>query len=1444
MPLSRTAQYLPPTGNPELHNSSPDMAPRQAVARKPEADDASDTEQATRKKALKLLNKVKKLVDHQKDLDLSVLSPQSLEIKKAIIDIVMKQEFIVIEDDFYDEFDTIVLLFEYMKMGLSEEESELRRNTIRYYLKKEMSGRVAVDIKRFMPFSQDDLPLLLEIAKPSLKEKVQSRLTGRYLDSLREGVESQPKEYNLHDKVFQFDVNDEMVFLKTIFIENNWPVCSNIKNADSFVSDQMGGFLKTNSPPIMQKLKKKILSSSENIPAEIKNCFEGFSACLSLFFLGKKFDENQEICIIEIFDYVCKYKNENFYYAAVNIIGKSIQDPQAANKFFSSIDQFTDKVWGVLIFWATAGHDELFAQCSLILRKSESYMASNTKLCQSSALALLSFAFNASIDSNVKQQVLGILLKSIERPEQFFSEISGLGALDKVLCHAACNRAEKIVIENVLSCGTFSQIHELIQPNSAFFKKVCEDAILLSNSSANHSFFIKKLKYSGSLTISEESRLNWLKEFITSRLLNQSSEKLLTAINTFVDIFFEKKFVLSVVDSLNMAEAYNKARADEDWSLIEWIESAAFIILTMNDSYRNSTFVKETINQIAKFYDAPSREMAISLLCKIAYDSKSDATFFENFSKKISRKHAKIFLPALFLLSGKDKYSEKISNLLNLVRQQHFKDTKKAVPMLKFISQVVLVEQLTVEQKCHLVGVLTESIDLKKKISLTLPMQYALSLTMFANSETALKEQTLTALSNIRSIQDVENAMRKLINTLFSVPDAEEGKFFDDYENYVQNSRAPTALVSFASAHCTTPQTDLERSKILAEIALLARCLVTPGYEVNEPDSHHNAILQQRAPLAWQIWREDMSCDAPISASRGGPNSLQHINVPNYLKEKIVSDRHVERGTYPLLEQVLIGKLDFKDAFCEVSDHNSVEGLLLSMTNPAIQANDQLNVLGELLEKNSQLSEQFLRDLKDLKKFLKAPDTSSKKHRNFQVSISSKAEDLFLIGTDVIGSCQHIDGLTELNKALPAYVLDKKYMAALVTDKNGSIMSRRILRLVWSQNLNQPAIYVEREYSNPGVPQEVKDISIDLIHQKAEKMGVFVVGDDENLPGDRSVGALSVYESQRPWEYVDALSGIQNYGNYVIQKAKIIDRVDNSYESLLRQVLDHVDKLKELRENNLSPRDFIRETRDLDKSEFLLPKIIQCENDRNPGLNLALCSHQEKFAHEIAEFAKAGKPGQTARFLTTVQTDGMWHVVAHEANIVDTHKIYIRGFDALPDERAKKYFDAIQDDLRIQIAEMDAKIQIKVDTFALSEQESPTGCDFFSLSFALKSFAEQFDHSGISFKHDEAFDSNLISDLHADQLPLMYYKHAQPVDFVDKFYQGTRPFAELHKPVNSKGETISDRFKRYTIEQTVYSLRTGQYKDKKFSDSIDAKRIVFYERLADWLQEKISAGDV
>ncbi len=140
----------------------------------------------------------------------------------------------------------------------------------------------------------------------------------------------------------------------------------------------------------------------------------------------------------------------------------------------------------------------------------------------------------------------------------------------------------------------------------------------------------------------------------------------------------------------------------------------------------------------------------------------------------------------------------------------------------------------------------------------------------------------------------------------------------------------------------------------------------------------------------------------------------------------------------------------------------------------------------------------------------------------FTVIDTDAAEDLFLCGTEVADSCLTIHNPSHYNKPLMGYVLDGKYRMLAIKYKDGRLMGRRMLRLLWDEQKKQPVLYLEHFYQNPGIPEKYKQALVELALQKAKQMNCVLVSHDrESGLGDFYTAPLIAYPTPWPFEYVD-----------------------------------------------------------------------------------------------------------------------------------------------------------------------------------------------------------------------------------------------------------------------------------------------------------------------------------
>lgn len=175
----------------------------------------------------------------------------------------------------------------------------------------------------------------------------------------------------------------------------------------------------------------------------------------------------------------------------------------------------------------------------------------------------------------------------------------------------------------------------------------------------------------------------------------------------------------------------------------------------------------------------------------------------------------------------------------------------------------------------------------------------------------------------------------------------------------------------------------------------------------------------------------------------------------------------------------------------------------------------------------SSLSEQFKTDLKDLGTFLSVKKENTKDQiSGWTVVDTDDWEDMLLCGTDVLGSCQNING-EGLNKCLLSYILDGKNRLIAVKDESGKILARSIFRILWDKKEKMPVLFMERTYSSAGATSAVGVLE-KMALKRSEVLGIPLA-----FSGKPYRNPLISLGSKAPFEYVDSGKGETN-GQYEI----------------------------------------------------------------------------------------------------------------------------------------------------------------------------------------------------------------------------------------------------------------------------------------------------------------------
>jgi hypothetical protein len=772
----------------------------------------------------------------------------------------------------------------------------------------------------------------------------------------------------------------------------------------------------------------------------------GYSAA---HLLGNEFSALEQNALKSAYFSLLSNTERKLSYVGSQIIGKAMQNPTDARRLFATLDQFNDKRLGILFYVAAGDNTSISSRFATILNLQNT----NDDELQAAVNNFANFAGSDTVDAQTKQRLLTMFAQAVSEADDTASAcivmMQTLGTIVTAINQRFDSALGSMYHQWLPKCENLEQLNKAVHPDRAFLAKLAEMQVIAREDGV--ASFLEDLRSPGQtyekpvipvepIDIPMSEALNWVKNAIREWVKTDDANKLMEKA-----IFYVGRSVLNarcsdgeLLEIPEVADHYpelkdisDRAEEEDNEQLYIWAQLAGLLMLDIDKSVRESDFFKGMLDDIAKFRGEQSR-LPATVCLYLGMRDPDTANQLESFSAQFTRKHSKIFAASLFALTDNGELAGELVTLMKTVQHQRFKDTKNALPLLTFISEMALVKSLSAEEKCRIVKMLTEEAkDVKNGV--TWQMTSVLGLAKLADGGTDDSEGAIAALKAIENLADATDVGKIFWKVMFSIPDSQIDEFARKYEHYLDISRNPTALLFFATSIYMGIEEPEKRNKVMDEIALLAKGLVANdgGKILNQirystEGNDHNTVLQKKAPMAWERWKEEMHWEKNIEYTA---SDLEvRVNTANYLKEKIVVDRHVKPGTFPLLELVLTDKMTVEAALAKLGGHaesqyKDIERQLLLATMPGASKQERAAALGNLPVVLP--FEQLSRDMEDLKKKLTPPPQSLEKCKRLRASISSKPEDLFLIGTEVVGSCQSIYGNPELNKALPGYVLGR-----------------------------------------------------------------------------------------------------------------------------------------------------------------------------------------------------------------------------------------------------------------------------------------------------------------------------------------------------------------------------------------------------------------------------------
>lgn len=348
-------------------------------------------------------------------------------------------------------------------------------------------------------------------------------------------------------------------------------------------------------------------------------------------------------------------------------------------------------------------------------------------------------------------------------------------------------------------------------------------------------------------------------------------------------------------------------------------------------------------------------------------------------------------------------------------------------------------------------------------------------------------------------------------NELF--PIGKIDNFQEQYEKTLGKFRNPFALYAYLRSVQKLSKNESEAVHALLS-GYVAAVLTEkfPAVRYDTADQPHLAHVFKESKGVSGSWLQTAP-PQPVERSA----ATAPLDSKAFLKQKIIQDEHIDPDEYPVLRDFLNGAdLNIESELSNAEPKKArLQHLLINLCREPAKFKETLDEIDDL---QLPLGE-FANDLRALRKQLQPVKGSG-----FQVMESDNACDLLLIGTEIDGSCQRVDGDPHLNKCLAAYLMQGEIRVIAVKDAEGKLIARSVLRLFWDDKHNTPVLLQERLYSN------VQDYSFkEAINkwavEKAKAMGVPLVSSEVG-EGTPYTGNVKFLGGRAPFMYSDASGGV------------------------------------------------------------------------------------------------------------------------------------------------------------------------------------------------------------------------------------------------------------------------------------------------------------------------------
>ncbi len=352
----------------------------------------------------------------------------------------------------------------------------------------------------------------------------------------------------------------------------------------------------------------------------------------------------------------------------------------------------------------------------------------------------------------------------------------------------------------------------------------------------------------------------------------------------------------------------------------------------------------------------------------------------------------------------------------------------------------------------------------------------------------------------------------------------------DKWDKKIFSTRAPNALLIYLGSLKKVGDPDLLDSYTQFIKEILEGVEREARYERDTP---HIKKISQAHPKLWSDWKQP----GKFEIATGTSEKKGTFSLKEFLIQKLRDGHFPEK--FRELKSYLEGRKEKKPlgegAEESKGEEYDIEADIIELCeNPILTAEEIVRRLERVFKEGG-------RDLRgselknDLEGLIQSLTTTQKEGSRLRIIDSDDWVDLLMCGTEILGSCQRIDGNPNFNKGLLAYVIDGKNRILAIKDEEGKIVARSLFRLLWNETEKRAVLYQDTIYPYP-CPIEYVSILEEFAKKRALELEAPLYksgGHSSDAPTIVSLG------SSVPYEYEDGAEGLTN-GLFTITNPQLV----------------------------------------------------------------------------------------------------------------------------------------------------------------------------------------------------------------------------------------------------------------------------------------------------------------